>query len=259
MINIKLYGPWLGSVGHFTALAIIILEIVLVSASRVAGITVASIISGYLSLPYSNRSSLPRIAVRCETRSEAAVTLPCHGCRSLVSDLDDCRPSIVEKSYPFNQPSIQPTCIASKGQPRKFLSQRNPITAFNQPHWKKRRRRRSSKTNIALYVSRILRPSHHLSSHLAPVDIIINPLVHLAANHHIIAPDQVQPMFDLRARLRVVWCADNALDGVQQNKVRQLIGREKRAHERSAVHGQDEDLFYTIQRQLIKPISRRVP
>ena len=48
VINIKLYGPWLGSVGHFPSLAIIILEIVLLCASRVAGITVSSIISGYL-------------------------------------------------------------------------------------------------------------------------------------------------------------------------------------------------------------------
>ena len=56
--------PWLGSVGHFTALAIIILEIVLVCASRVAGITVSSIISGYLPplfqqiLPPKNSCSL---------------------------------------------------------------------------------------------------------------------------------------------------------------------------------------------------------
>ena len=94
-------------------------------------------ISGYLP-PLFQRILPPKNSCSCETRPEVVVTPSCHGCRSFISDLGDCRPSI-ENITPFNHPTIQPTCIASKGQSRN-PPQRKPVTAPSQPQRKKRKK-----------------------------------------------------------------------------------------------------------------------
>jgi hypothetical protein len=91
--------------------------------------------------------------------------------------------------------------------------------------------------------SYVLRALDDLSLDLAPVNIGINGLVDLPTDHHIVAPNQVQTMLNLRARFGIVRGPDDALDCLREDEVRELVGREKPAQERTAVNRNDEDFL----------------
>jgi hypothetical protein len=95
----------------------------------------------------------------------------------------------------------------------------------------------SHPTARPLLQSSILRPPNNLPLHLSPVDILVNPLVHLAAEHHVIPADQIQPVLDLRAGLGIVRRADYALDRVQQDEVGQLVRGQEGPDECAPIDG----------------------
>ena len=82
--------------------------------------------------------------------------------------------------------------------------------------------------NSTVYVvsprSCILRASDYFAFHLRPVDLAVHFLVYFTTHHDIVTADQVQPMLNFRGGLLVVWGADDAFNGIGQDKIGRLIG-----------------------------------
>ena len=70
----------------------------------------------------------------------------------------------------------------------------------------------------------ILRVSDYLTFHLGPVDVSVHFFVYFTAHHDVVTADQVQPMFNFGGGLVVVWGADDALNGISEDKIGRLIG-----------------------------------
>lgn len=82
--------------------------------------------------------------------------------------------------------------------------------------------------NSTVYVvsprSCILRASDYFAFHLRPVDLAVHFLVYFTTHHDIVTADQVQPMLNFGRGLVVVWGADDAFNGISENKIGCLIG-----------------------------------
>lgn len=89
----------------------------------------------------------------------------------------------------------------------------------------------------------MLRPPHQRPPHLHPIDTRIQLLIHQPTHRHVLPSYQVQPVFDLRAGFLVVGGPDDALDGVREDEVGELVAGEEEAGEGAAVGGEDEDFF----------------
>lgn len=76
-------------------------------------------------------------------------------------------------------------------------------------------------------LSCVFRALNNLAFHLRPVNIVIDRLIDFTAQNHIVASNQVESVFDLRARLRVIRGSDDPFNCVQQDKIRQLIRRQE--------------------------------
>lgn len=95
----------------------------------------------------------------------------------------------------------------------------------------------------AFPTSHMLCTPYHLSSYFGPVDTRVDLFIHQSTNHHVIASDHIESMRLLRRGLIVVLRPDNALDGVFEHEVRDLIAAEECAGESATVDCNDEDLF----------------
>lgn len=92
----------------------------------------------------------------------------------------------------------------------------------------------------------MLHSAHNAPAHLRPFDLAIQLLINQAADRNILASNQVEPMADFGAELRVVWWPYNALDCLTKYKVGKLIAGQHSAGQCSSVSGEDEDLLYQI-------------
>jgi hypothetical protein len=72
--------------------------------------------------------------------------------------------------------------------------------------------------------SYILRSPNNLPLNFTPINIIIDSLIHFAANNHIIASNQIQAMLNLGTGFGVLWCSDYAFDSLGENEVCELVG-----------------------------------
>ena len=75
--------------------------------------------------------------------------------------------------------------------------------------------------------SQMLNPPNNIPPDLCPVNLLIQLLVHEPAHHDILSPYQVHPMLDLGAWLFIVCRSDDALDGLGEDDVGQLIAGEE--------------------------------
>jgi len=83
----------------------------------------------------------------------------------------------------------------------------------------------------------MFRRANDIPPNFGPVDARVQLLVHQPHEHNVVASDQIQPMARLGAWFRVVRRPDDALDGVAQDQVGDLVAGEEVAGEGSAVDG----------------------
>lgn len=62
--------------------------------------------------------------------------------------------------------------------------------------------------------SNILGTLHDLPLNFRPINLVVHLLINLAANHHIVATDQVQAVIDLGAGFVIIGRSNDALDGL---------------------------------------------
>lgn len=103
-----------------------------------------------------------------------------------------------------------------------FLPPLRRTLGSSRGHENKNQEKEKRVDGVAL--SCVFRAANHFAFHFTPIDIIVDALVHFAADYHIVAADEVQPMLDLRTRLWVVGGPDDAFDRVQEHQIRQLVG-----------------------------------
>lgn len=84
----------------------------------------------------------------------------------------------------------------------------------------------------------------HVPPHTRPIDLSVHLLIDQPHDRDIVPPHQVQPVLHLAAGLLVVGGPDDALDGVGEHEVGQLVAGEEGAEESAAVGGEEEDLFF---------------
>ncbi|KAG9768458.1 hypothetical protein KCU88_g7187, partial [Aureobasidium melanogenum] len=89
----------------------------------------------------------------------------------------------------------------------------------------------------------MLRRSNDLSSDFFPIDAVVQLFIHQSHNSDIVTSYKVQAMADLRAGFWVIGGTDDALDGVVQDDVGDLVAGEEGADECATVNCDDEHLF----------------
>lgn len=90
----------------------------------------------------------------------------------------------------------------------------------------------------------MLRTSYHLAPHLSPINTPIQFFIHKPTDNNIIASHKIQPrVWLLSALLLIVLRSDNALDGVFQDEIRDLVAADEGTGECAAVDCENEDLF----------------
>ena len=73
----------------------------------------------------------------------------------------------------------------------------------------------------------MLDPTNNIPPNLRPIDLLIQLLVHKPADDDILSPYQVHPMLDFGAWLFIVYRSDDALDGLGEDDVGQLVAGEE--------------------------------
>lgn len=89
----------------------------------------------------------------------------------------------------------------------------------------------------------MLRTSNRLPLHLRPIDTRIQLFIDQPTNHDIIASYQVYSVRLFSRRVFIVRRSDNALNGVLENEIRNVIAADERAGECASVDGYDQDFF----------------
>ena len=92
--------------------------------------------------------------------------------------------------------------------------------------------------------SNMLGTTNHFAPYLCPINATVQFFVHQTTNNNVVASYHIQAgMWLLRRRLLVILRAYNALDRVFQYEIRNLVTAYKRASERPAVNGNNEDFL----------------
>lgn len=92
--------------------------------------------------------------------------------------------------------------------------------------------------------SNVFRAPYNRALDLCPVDRSVQLLIHKSTHNYVVASDHVHAVVLLFTGLFIVGRADNSLNGILEDEVRDLIAREEGAGQGSAVHCEDEDFFY---------------
>ena len=92
--------------------------------------------------------------------------------------------------------------------------------------------------------SDMFHPTNDISSNLGPINAGIQLLVDKPTDSDILPSYEIQPVADLCARFFVIRRSYDALNGLGEDKVGDLIAGKKSAREGSPVSGEDEYLFW---------------
>lgn len=96
---------------------------------------------------------------------------------------------------------------------------------------------------MSITSSDVLGAPDNLSPDLGPINACIHFLIDQAANDDIVPSDHVKAVGGLGTRLRVVSGTDNALDGVLEDQIGDLVARQQGPRQCAAVDGDDQDFL----------------
>ena len=86
-------------------------------------------------------------------------------------------------------------------------------------------------------------PSDHIPSDLGPINAGIKFLVDKPTDGDILPSYQIQPVADLCARFLIIRRSYDALNGLREDEVGDLVTGKESASESSTVGGEDQYLF----------------
>jgi hypothetical protein len=102
---------------------------------------------------------------------------------------------------------------------------------------------RPSFTSFHASSSYVLDSPNHAPPDLGPINLGVEFLVDKPHDDHVLAPDKVQAVADLRTGFFVVLGPYYALNGVAQDQVRELVAGQEISDQRPAIGGDDENLL----------------
>ena len=100
-----------------------------------------------------------------------------------------------------------------------------------------------SPQNIALVLSHMFHPANNIPSNLGPINTCVQFLVDKPTNSDILPSYEIQPVADLCARFFVIRRSYDALHGLREDEVGDLITGKESAGEGSTVGGENQYFF----------------
>ena len=97
--------------------------------------------------------------------------------------------------------------------------------------------------NVFRTVLHVLRAPNHLSTHLSPVDTVVEIFINEPAYRDVVASDDIETVGDFGAWLWVVLRSDDSFNCFIQNNVGELITRKQGADQGAAISSDDEDFL----------------
>ena len=86
-------------------------------------------------------------------------------------------------------------------------------------------------------------PANHIPSNLGPINAGIKLLINKPTDGDILPSYEIQPVADLGARFFVIRRSYDALNGLREDEVGDLIAGKESAREGSTVGGKDQYFF----------------